>query len=179
MEDPLGQAFSNVIRPLLNGSAEDSKRVIETYFTQNCCVHHPLFRQVGEENSRAKVIEIFSGRAGTFQCSEISNTGIAFDDSNNKLFCTVTRTLSVKHVPLTTAQVRSVIVLDLVIQNEQFYKVRRWEEFIQPDDLTALLPVPGARMATNGVRNAAAYATLLPSRFMSVLGNGFRANPWG
>ncbi|KIO29232.1 hypothetical protein M407DRAFT_242696 [Tulasnella calospora MUT 4182] len=50
------------------------------------------------------------------------------------------------------------------MQNRQFYRIRRWEEFIQPDDLTAFIPLPGARSLTNTIRNVGAMATSLPAR---------------
>jgi len=165
MEDPLCQAFPMIIRQLLSGSVDDCRHVVMTHFTSNCSVQHPLYRIRSAENSRDTVCQIFSSRAQTFKSVNLVNQSIAFDESNDKLFCDLTRTVSLSWLPLTSANLRSIVILHLSKSNTQFFRVQQWEEFLQPDDVSALLFLPGARAATNSLRSMAAVATSLSSRW--------------
>jgi len=167
MEDPTGQAFRDVIRPLLCGTEEDCYLVVMAHFARSCSVHHPLFRYTEAENSRPGVAEIFASRAKMYKSSELVNSSTAFDPANNRLYCDVTRTVTPRYLPITSAKIRSLVILDFVVLNDQFYKVKKWEEMLQPDDLSALMFLPGARPAVNGLRYLGGAMTALKLPFVS------------
>jgi len=167
MEDAHGQAVRDVIQPVLTGSAEECRRVVAMYFTPNCTVTHPLYQLAEARNSRETAVKIFVTRSETFKSSDFSTHSVALDEANNKLFCDIKRTVWLRYVPIASTQLRSVLVLQLVTGGDGRLYVSKWEELLQPDDLSALLFLPGARLAMNGLRRLAAVATSLPSMFVS------------
>ncbi|KAG8916156.1 hypothetical protein FRC02_004146 [Tulasnella sp. 418] len=82
---------------------------------------------------------------------------------DDRVFCDVRRTISIRHLPLGKAQLRSLIMLELMAGGDGRFYISRWEELLQPDDLTALLFLPGAKFVMNGLRSLAAIAASLPS----------------
>ncbi|KAG9005430.1 hypothetical protein FRB93_009736 [Tulasnella sp. JGI-2019a] len=159
MEDPHGQAVNEVIRPLLTGPIEEVRQVVTTYFTPTCAISHPLYQLAEAHDSRDTAVKIFTTRSEVFRSSGFSTQSVAHDESNNKLFCDSTRTVSLRFVPFAKAQIRSLIVIQLVTGGDDRSYIGRWEELLQPDDLSALLFLPGARLVMNGLRRLAALAT--------------------
>lgn len=163
MEDAHGQAVSEVIRPLLTGSTEECRRIVTTFFTPNCAVTHPLYQLAGATSSRETAAKIFATRSEAFKSSNFCTQSVALDETNNKLFCDVTRSVWLRYLPFASTQIRSLIVIHLVTGGDGRLYIGRWEELLQPDDLTALLFLPGARLAMNGLRRLSALATAVPS----------------
>lgn len=76
MEDAHGQAVSEVIRPLLTGSADECRRVVSRYFTPNCGVSHPLYQLAEATNSRETAMKIFATRSEAFKSSNFSTQSV-------------------------------------------------------------------------------------------------------
>ncbi|KAG8886652.1 hypothetical protein FRB97_000072 [Tulasnella sp. 331] len=159
MEDPHGQAVSEVIRPLLTGSSEEVRRVVTAYFTPSCAISHPLYQLAEAPDSKEAAIKIFATRSDVFRSSDFSTQSVALDESNNKLFCDSKRTVWLRHLPMGSAYIRSLIMIQLVTGGDGRSYIGSWEELLQPDDLSALLFLPGARLVMNGLRRLAALAT--------------------
>ena len=76
MEDAHGQAVTDVIHPLLTGSSDDCRRIVETYFTPNCAVVHPLYEVGGAANSIQAAVKIFVKRSEFFKSSDFSTQSV-------------------------------------------------------------------------------------------------------